>query len=81
MCALACVRWIGLACTLALKEVSVCLNQALVAPYEWQCFYIPIVREDMMDAMLGAPFPKMLGWVKTKEIQNPVLEFSDVGYS
>eukprot|EP00750_Incisomonas_marina_P006467 INCI14569.1.p1 GENE.INCI14569.1~~INCI14569.1.p1 ORF type:complete len:2081 (-),score=332.28 INCI14569.1:376-6132(-) len=55
--------------------------QALVAPYEWQCFYIPIVREDMMDAMLGAPFPKMLGWVKTKQIENPVLEFSDVGYS
>lgn len=54
--------------------------QALVAPYEWQCFYIPIVREDMMEPILGAPFPKLLGWVTTERIQNPVEVFVDAGY-
>lgn len=56
-------------------------HQALVAPYEWQCFYVPILRGDMVDAMLGAPFAKLLGWVKTKEIVNPVTYFDDCDYT
>lgn len=51
---------------------------SLMAPYEWQGLYIPLLPERMREGLMGAPFPFIVGWVPSESVPD-IMHGVDLG--